>query len=165
MSRWPAFHDRISNARELSSSTGSQKLTNVSLKDPSDPLPLTFSLSLFVISLFSNNHYHLFSATSNSSYSWNPYEKFYQRVLAPSFNLHGPTIDNFVFHPSLRALIRSMFVDEYWLQEWTIISCSFFLLIDSLGQTATGSTGIATKRYVRRTALFLLFGTREKCLL
>lgn len=86
-------------------------------------------------------------------------------MLAPSFNLHGPTIDNFVFHPSLRALIRSMFVDEYWLQEWTIISCSFFLLIDSLGQTAIGSTGIATKRYVRRTALFLLFGTREKCLL
>ena len=178
-----SFHDRISNARELSSSTGSQKLTNVSLKDPSDSLPLTLSLflSVFVISLFSNNRIP-FPAIIHSRprvirvireirmKSFIPSQRVLPRITS-SFNLHASTDERSIISFSTQfagiTFVQCLSMSIDYKSEGTIISCFFFLFLSWIN---SNQFDVATKRHVRGTSLviflaFFFFGTREKCLL
>lgn len=177
-----SFHDRISNARELSSSTGSQKLTNVSLKDPSDPLPLTLSLflSVFVISLFSNNRIP-FPAIIHSRprvirvireirmKSFIPSQRVLPRITS-SFNLHASTDERSIISFSTQfagiTFVQCLSMSIDYKSEGTIISCFFFLFLSWIN---SNQFDVATKRHVRGTSLVIFlaffFGTREKCLL
>lgn len=178
-----SFHDRISNARELSSSTGSQKLTNVSLKDPSDPLPLTLSLflSVFVISLFSNNRIPFLAIIHSRPRvirvireirmkSFIPSQRVLPRITS-SFNLHASTDERSIISFSTQfagiTFVQCLSMSIDYKSEGTIISCFFFLFLSWIN---SNQFDVATKRHVRGTSLviflaFFFFGTREKCLL